>query len=287
MLGGLRPYLIEGPAQICFSGGRSSGYMLHQILEANGGLPDDCHVLFQNTGKEREETLVFIRECGERWHVPVTWLEWDGFNEGQPQRYCKYRTVDFDTAARNGEPFAALNSAVRMLPNPVIRLCTANLKVRTGAAFMRTHRLEDWDAVMGIRADEPGRVARMLDPRRDNRDGVPLLPLARANVTKADVLGFWRAQPFDLQLDPQGDLGNCDLCFLKSRRKIVQALIQEPHRAQWWIDQESGNSGARFRNDRPRYTELKREALFYARQIPLDLETPDDSPALIDCFCGD
>ncbi|MFP3552293.1 hypothetical protein SB861_16450 [Paraburkholderia sp. SIMBA_049] len=31
--------------------------MLHQILEANGGLPDDCIVSYQNVGKEREETI--------------------------------------------------------------------------------------------------------------------------------------------------------------------------------------------------------------------------------------
>ena len=56
-------YQIQGPAQICFSRGRTSGYMLHQILEASDGLPQDCHVTFENTGQEREETLVFVEEC--------------------------------------------------------------------------------------------------------------------------------------------------------------------------------------------------------------------------------
>jgi len=227
MLVSLAPYIVCGPAQICFSGGRTSGFMLHEILQANEGLPADCHVLFQNTGKEREETLVFIDECARRWNVPITWLEWDGFNDGQPQRMCRYRTVTFETASRNGEPFATLNSALGMLPNPPMRLCTANLKVRTGGAYMRGYGFDEWDSVMGIRADEPGRVARMLNPARDNRDGYPVLPLARANVSKSDVLNFWREQPFDLQLDPQGDLGNCDLCFLKARRKIVAALVKE------------------------------------------------------------
>lgn len=64
------PYIIKGPAQICFSGGRSSGYLLHQILEVNGGLPDQCVVTFQNTGKEVIETLDFIAEVSARWNVP-------------------------------------------------------------------------------------------------------------------------------------------------------------------------------------------------------------------------
>ena len=34
---GLAPYVLpEGNVQIAFSGGRTSAYMLHQILEANG-----------------------------------------------------------------------------------------------------------------------------------------------------------------------------------------------------------------------------------------------------------
>jgi predicted phosphoadenosine phosphosulfate sulfurtransferase len=32
--------LPEGNVLISFSGGRTSGYMLHQILEENGDLPD-------------------------------------------------------------------------------------------------------------------------------------------------------------------------------------------------------------------------------------------------------
>jgi 3'-phosphoadenosine 5'-phosphosulfate sulfotransferase (PAPS reductase)/FAD synthetase len=283
----LVPYVIHGPAQICFSGGRTSAFMLRQILCANNGIPADCFVVFQNTGKEREETLTFVDECARRWGVPVTWIEWTGFVEGKAQRYCTYRLVTLDTAARHGEPFAALTRAANMLPNPVARLCTINLKMRASSAYMRAQGFTEWDSVIGIRADEPRRVARMTDPARDNSNGVPVLPLARANVTKADVLGFWRAQPFDLQLDPQSDLGTCDCCFLKARRKIVRALVAEPWRADWWIEQESAEHGATFRNDRPPYRDLKREALFYARQIPLDLESGDEEPALVDCFCGD
>lgn len=287
MLATLEPYRIEGPAQICFSGGRTSAYMLHQILRANEGLPRDCFAVFQNTGKEREETLAFVAECARRWGVPVAWIEWTGFVEGKAQRYCTYRVVTFETAARHGEPFAALTRASNMLPNPVARLCTINLKMRASSAYMRAQGFEEWDSAIGIRADEPRRVARMMDPGRDNSNGVPVLPLARANVTKADVLAFWRAQPFDLQLDPQGDFGNCDCCFLKARQKIVRALITEPWRADWWIEQESAEHGATFRNDRPPYRDLKREALFYARQIPFDFGNAANDDSLIDCMCGD
>lgn len=282
----MNPYRIVGPAQICFSGGRTSGYMLRQILDAHDGvLPSDVHVVFQNTGKEREQTLMFIHECEQRWNVPVTWLEWDGFNGVRSK--ALYKVVTFETAARHGEPFARLIDDIGMLPNPLARICTANLKVKTSAAYMQSLGYDEWDSVMGIRADEPRRVARMNSPGRDLRGGAPVLPLAQANVAKRDVLAFWKAQPFDLMLDPQGDLGNCDLCFLKSRKKLVNAIKSEPSVADWWIEQETKHRNTKgraavFRIDRPMYSELLREAMFYARQYELDLDEP-----LIDCMCGD
>lgn len=51
--------LPEGNVQIAFSGGRTSGFLLHEILEANGGLPSNAVVTFQNTSRERPETLDF------------------------------------------------------------------------------------------------------------------------------------------------------------------------------------------------------------------------------------
>ena len=51
--------------------------------------------LFANTGREREETLAFVRECGERWGVAITWLERPAGGG--------FRVVTPDTAAREGE----------------------------------------------------------------------------------------------------------------------------------------------------------------------------------------
>ncbi|WP_434609899.1 hypothetical protein [Pseudomonas sp. R1-7] len=70
----MNPYLIQGPAQIGISGGRTSGHMAY---EAHGGvLPPDVYLFFQNTGKEREETLIFIDQIAKRWNVNIVWMEW-------------------------------------------------------------------------------------------------------------------------------------------------------------------------------------------------------------------
>ena len=54
------PFQILEPTVISFSGGRTSGYMLWRILQANNGLPEEAIVTFANTGKEEEATLEFV-----------------------------------------------------------------------------------------------------------------------------------------------------------------------------------------------------------------------------------
>ena len=57
----MNPYVITEPTCISFSGGRTSAYMLYQVLQAHDGkMPDDGIVCFANTGKEEENTLKFV-----------------------------------------------------------------------------------------------------------------------------------------------------------------------------------------------------------------------------------
>ena len=228
------PYLIEGPALISFSGGRTSGYMLWKIIEAHGGkLPEDVHVTFANTGKEREETLRFVHECGSRWGVSIRWLEWKARKGPIEDRF---EEVGFNSASRNGEPFADLIAEKKFLPNPVTRYCTIELKIRTMKFFAQSLGWEHWTNVIGLRADEPHRVARARVSDKKER-WTNALPLADAGVTNRDVRSFWNAQDFDLQLLPFE--GNCDACFLKARPKLWEIERERPSTLNWWIEQEN------------------------------------------------
>lgn len=240
---GRDPFLTEGPALISFSGGRTSAYMLWRILQAHGGtLPADVHVAFANTGKEREETLRFVHECGSRWGVRVRWLEWRARKGDLADRF---EEVGFNSASREGEPFAALIAAKKALPNAVQRWCTENLKVLTIQCFMGSMGFAstEYANFVGLRADEPGRVVK-------GRARGSVMPLADAGVTAQDVRSFWQAQPFDLGLLPFE--GNCDGCFLKSRAKLFEVERHRPGTLQWWAQQETDvsatakPSGARF-----------------------------------------
>jgi len=230
------PYRIDGPATISFSGGRTSAYMLHEILQAYAGtLPSNIHVVFANTGKEREETLRFVHDCATHWNVRVRWVEW----RNTPQAY---EEVGYNSASRNGEPFARLIAKKKATPNWQMRFCTYYLKVETMTRFLRSLGFTSgtYQEVIGLRYDEGHRIFKMLE-RNEKYGRKCIAPLAKAKIIKRDINEFWRAQPFDLDL-VDGE-GNCDLCFLKGRSLRKVLIRRRPYSAQWWIEQERAVNG--------------------------------------------
>jgi len=269
-----------GRLTVGVSGGRSSGYQAAHIIEANGGAPPGVVFNFENTGKEREETLAFVDRLDRHFQMGLVWLERDGT---APH---KYRKVTYETASRNGEPFDELyteivpkrrdgTAGVRPLPNPAQRTCTAELKTKTMHRYLRNelHWPTHYYSALGFRADEPGRVKRnrAASAKRALEGGWGVFPMFDAGVKESDVRRFWSAAPaLDLKLD--SNYGNCDFCFMKSTWKIKETMLLDaleqqvkprpgvapPPTVQWWVDmeaRESDRSGP-FRRDRPGYQTL-------------------------------
>lgn len=273
-------FKINEPTCISFSGGRTSAYMLWRVLQENGGkLPDDAIVCFANTGKEDEATLRFVQKCSDEWDVPITWLEYIPDAPG-------YRIVSFETASRRGEPFEQVIRKKNYLPNAVTRFCTIELKIRPMAKHLvdlgmaETKSEGENMSMIGIRADEPRRAAKISDKSR--------IPLFFAGVTKEDVGEFWRSQHFDLELPNINGVtmhGNCDLCFMKGASQILSLIAEKPDRAVWWAKMESTElasrtNGARFRSDRPSYQQM----LTFTEQQRLMFDEDNEG---VSCFCGD
>lgn len=302
-------FRITDRTAISLSGGRTSAYMLRRVLESNGGLPDCARVMFANTGLEHEATLEFVATIGQRWGVPITWIEYRADGDG-------YAVVDYETASRAGEPYEAMIRKERFIPTPVQRICTSRLKIRAMHKHLASLGWKDgegWDQMIGIRADEPARVARIRarGTSTEDADESMLMPLAAAGTRKADVGAFWQRQPFDLKLPNIGGItkhGNCVLCFLKPGAQVLSLIREEPARAIWWIRMETeaqnhltekrNPDGWRFRNDRPSYAQMHAFALaqadLFASNDPAHVAdelmvklAADVSAPGIDCFCGD
>jgi 3'-phosphoadenosine 5'-phosphosulfate sulfotransferase (PAPS reductase)/FAD synthetase len=179
------PFKIDGPTCINFSGGRTSAYMLWRVLKANKGFghgDKDRAIVFANTGKEDPATYDFVREVSRRWGVSIDWVEYRPDEPG----YAWVGPVHY---SKNGEPFEALIQKRNYLPNPVSRFCTTELKIICVEKFLRAERgWDEWDSMVGIRADEPRRVAKVRKDPSGGRRGVErTIPLAAASAS----MMFW------------------------------------------------------------------------------------------------
>jgi len=263
------PYKITEPTCISFSGGRTSAYMLYKVLESGGGqLPSEAIVCFANTGKENEATLRFVQACADNWNVPIVWLEY----KWSEKPLDRFKVVSFETAARQGEPFAESiwQNGKPYLPNSVQRICTVNTKIKPIEAYLKSIGFDDFITAVGIRADEQYRAAKMKDK---------WIPLVQAKATKKDVLDFWSSNSFDLELPNNGFYSNCDLCFMKPMAQVASMIQEKPERAIWWAKQEEIAKG-RFSKDRPTYASMMK---FTKDQIDMF----DQKEETIACFCGD
>lgn len=285
-------YRVDGPAIISFSGGRTSGYMLYHILEAfDGKLPDDIKVAFANTGKEMPQTLDFVQRCSREWNVSIVWLEYKTEPNKDKLRHT-YITVDYNSASRNGEPFAMLIKARKSLPFPVARMCTQDLKVRPIEKFCKDVGLVDFYNIVGLRADEPRRVSNIRKSPELKGCLSREVPLADMGVTVQDVSDFWKAHSFDLELENingSTPMGNCDLCFLKNLPKISGIIRDNPELADWWIQAEhmiphknKPNGFMTFRTDRPSYENILKMT---KQQGDLFKNMPEEDT--ISCMCTD
>ena len=275
------PYNIEPPALISFSGGRTSGFMLKKIIDSyNGTLPENLYVVFANTGKLMPQTLDFVKDCAEKWDCKIHWLELEIANERPVYRTKK---VNYETASRKGEPFEALIKRRKMLPNPVMRMCTQELKMNVMKRFMKEKGHKEWTNVIGLRYDEPRRVAKQSRQNDSNVNAWDsVCPLYQDKITVKEILEFWQKNNFDLKLtseNGQTTAGNCDLCYLKGTKTLTKIIKEKPDLADWWIAQEK-KIDATFRKNGS-YIDLLDLTKLEDRQLEL---FDDDSRS---CFCHD
>ena len=288
----LKHYRANENTLIAMSGGRTSAFMLHQVLLAyNYELPDHIKIIFNNTGKEMPETLNFVRDIETNWDVKIAWVEsyckpYAGEKKNKKHSY-DLKIVNHETAARNGEPFKQLVEMHDSLPNPVTRYCSGQLKQRASSRYMT--RILEWETpsqcFIGIRADEHRRAMKIHNTLGEGQDR--FCPLFVDGITKHDVGEFWANNDFDLRLpNNKGvtDWGNCDLCFLKSYSKKQSIISARPDLADWWVDCEksakTAGSGGVFRSDHPNYESMKLIA------SDGDMFGYEDDKS-ISCFCGD
>jgi hypothetical protein len=212
---------------VLFSGGRTSAFLAKYMKEHPHY--KNCIFVFMNTGKEREETLIFADKCDKEFGLNLVYLE--ALVNNEKGKGTTYSIVDFSTASRDGKPFEAMLKKYP-LPNNMASNCTRELKQRPIDAYLRDN-YKDFDIikVVGIRADEAHRKSVNAEIEK------VIYPLCdKVKIDSRFIRNWWEKQSFDLGLKDYE--GNCDLCFKKSLKKRLTIIKENPESAKWWLEME-------------------------------------------------
>lgn len=215
---------------ISFSGGRTSAYMLYKML-SNKKEDEEYIVIFANTGKEHEGTLQFVKDCEDNFECDVIWLE-ARHRKPTGETYSKkgwavsYNIVNFETASRNGDPFEEMLSVLG-IPCSSAPFCSDQLKRLPIEAYLKDIGWKDYYKAIGIRCDE---IDRMNPNFKEKKILYPLVKDFPS--TKKMIIEWWSNNTFDLKIPL--NLGNCDICWKKSFKVLVQNTLDFPERFKWW-----------------------------------------------------
>lgn len=164
--------------------------------------------------------------------------------------------------ARRAQCFADYSDATGQIDNPQLYDL-----VRGGRVSVSGDNPAEYVSFVGLRNDEPVRIARMRARNRglDDDAGVHeratpegeyvYAPLDDFNIRKEDIKKFWRRRKPRLLLPDDANLSNCVFCFLKSSARIrdlvarqheidnslpehLRSVPNTPSDISWWIRME-------------------------------------------------
>ncbi len=209
---------------ISFSGGRTSAFMTQWLLK-HKSKEYEMIIVFSNTGKERPETLDFIKKCDEHFNFNTVWIE--PITSTTWGVGMRSKVVSYKTANRTGKPFEDMIKKYG-IPNRTRPFCSEYMKKLTIRHYAKSIGWKDYYTAIGIRADE---FDRMSIHREKEKLVYPLVTMIRTK--KSDIASFFSKLPFDLELKSYE--GNCDFCWKKSLRKQLTIASESPSLLKWWI----------------------------------------------------
>lgn len=212
---------------VTVSGGRSSGMMARHI-QTHPQYADFKKVyVFANTGQERKETIDFLKQMVEVWELPLVLIE--GAYSNEKGSSISYKKVDFENLSMNSEPFeAAIAHRCKgdfvSLPNVNAPYCSEMLKTAPSHKFAKDiFNKEPYLTAIGFRAEDMPKRISWAEIKQEKKRIFPLITDFKYPISQHDVINFWKTQTFDLQISSA--LGNCELCWKKSDKKLVQSII--------------------------------------------------------------
>ena len=234
------------------SGGRSSAMMSYH-LHTHPKYKDDNKVfVFANTGMERPETIEFLKNCDQHWGLNIIKVE--GVYSETMGVGVGYKVVEWDELAMNAEPFDGAimhmnKGEYKGLPNSNAPYCSDRMKTRPIQKFAKDYfKTKDFVTSIGFRAEDMPKRISWPEIKAEDKRIYPLLTDFEKPIGQRELTEWWQTQPFELGIHSK--LGNCELCWKKSDRNIVETIQYGTRFVDWWAKHEQTYGHTSFRGNK-------------------------------------
>lgn len=231
---------------VSFSGGRTSAFLVYLLKQKAKSEGIDVKYVFMDTGGEHPATYKFVKDVIKYFDIDLVCLQAEvdpELGKGIRHKVVNPEDLKFD--------LSIFEKLVKKHGNFTTGrpYCTARLKTQVFESYCNdTFGRGNYDTWIGIRADEPNRLPKPVDEESSahHKKKASLRYLAEiSDWGKEDIIDWWGAQSFDLDIAGDQHLGNCIFCVKKSAIKIALAERDEPERYKLWNRMVSGPDNVR------------------------------------------
>lgn len=231
---------------VLVSGGRSSAMTAFTIHNSPKYKDYNKLYLFINTSMERSETFDFLLKIRDIWGIPLHFVE--GVYSNEIGVGVKSKEVDFENLKMDGSIFSSAIEQVNKIthfgvPNQSTPYCSDYLKKRVTHDFCRNYfGTTKFIKAIGYRKEDMPKRITLKELKEEPSVICPLLTDFEVPIGQLELNTFFDTQPFKLNLHSR--LTNCELCWKKSRKNLIEVLQDKPRFIEWVRNEEKkwGNS---------------------------------------------
>ena len=235
---------------IAISGGRSSAMMSYHIHTSELYKDYNKVYCFANTGMERMETIEFLKNVEKYWGIEITKIE--GVYSDIMGIGINYKIVDWDNLNMNAVPFEGAimhrtKGNFNDLPNISAPYCSDVMKTQPVKKLADTiFGINNYQIALGFRAEDMPKRISWAEIKADKKRIFPLLTDFKTPITQNDLNRFFDSQLFKLGI--HSDLGNCELCWKKSQKKLIESIKYGTRFIEWMNSMEIKYNSTMFIN---------------------------------------
>ena len=234
---------------VSVSGGRSSAIMAKHISQSEKYKDFEKVYVFANTGMERIETINFLRDMEKHWGIDIVCVE--GKYSTVMGQGVKHRVTDLDNLSMNAEPFEGAirhktKGIFKGLPNMKAPYCSEMTKTLPIKSFSDTmFGKKKYLMALGFRAEDMPKRISWKEIEICDKKIYPLLTDFEHPIGQNELNVLWDKEPFKLEI--HSNLGNCEMCWKKSDKKIVEDIRYGTRFIDWFERMEHEYNGTMFR----------------------------------------